>query len=80
LCYGTEIGDGLQNDRILSFFPLILCEKQLNPQHADTTQLLKVLQSDWFRQYTSVIHENLSIVTRCSFSPCTCRKTPGPQD
>ena len=31
LCYGTEIGDDLQNDRILSFLPLILCEKQLDP-------------------------------------------------
>ena len=27
----------MQNDRILSFLPLTLCEKQLNPQHADTT-------------------------------------------
>ena len=33
----------MQNDRILSFLQLTLCEKQLNPQHADTTQLLKVL-------------------------------------
>ena len=31
----------IQNDRILSFLPLTLCEKQLNPQHADTTRLLK---------------------------------------
>ena len=28
----------MQNDRILSFLPLTLREKQLNPQHADTTQ------------------------------------------
>jgi len=31
----------MQNDIILSFFPLTLHEKQLNPQHADTTWLLK---------------------------------------
>jgi len=44
------------------------------------TQLLKVLWSDWCHQHFSVVHKNLSIVTRCSFSPCTCWKTPGSQD
>ena len=33
----------MQNDRILSFLSLTLCEKKLNKQHAGTTQLLKVL-------------------------------------
>ena len=27
----------MQNDRIVSLLPLTLCEKQLNPQHADIT-------------------------------------------
>jgi len=49
----------MQNDKILSFLPLTLCEKQLNLQHADTTQLLKVLRSYWCRQHSGVVHENL---------------------
>ena len=31
----------MQNDRIISFLPLTLCEKQLNPQHADTYTVSK---------------------------------------
>ena len=73
VCYGMEIGDGLcktmKNDRILSFLPLTLCEKKLNLQHADIIQLLKVLRSDWCRQHSCVVHTNVSVVTRCSFSP-----------
>ena len=34
--------------------------------------LLNVLQSDWFCQHSSDVHENLSIVTRCSFPTFLC--------
>jgi len=43
-------------------------------------QIPKVLWFDWCCQYSGIVHENLSIMTRCSFSPCTCQKNPGPQD
>jgi len=33
----------MQNDRILSFLPLTLREKQLNLQHADTTQFCDLI-------------------------------------
>ena len=71
----------MHNDRILWFFAIDSMWETTQPTACRYYTVIKSRDLIGIANtYSGVVHENLPIMTRCSFSPCTCQKTPGPQD